>query len=281
MFTVLYKIVVSWLMPPGCFIILSLYCAYKSRFIIDPSLRKTVRTLALIGAVGLYLLSIQPVLHLLAGGLEKKYSPVQESHIKKTNVVIVLSAGTVEGVQVSFSQFPAAPSASALLRLSEGIRLYRRITAKERNCTIILTGGRLYDKQYAASVVSREWLISMGIPASDIRLETSSRTTFEEARFVLPMVQSEAAEAVFLVTAASHMPRAVTIFNKFGLSVIPAPCGFSDSGKLGFFGFLPTAATLQENRLLLWEYLGAVFYWFKHPESSVKAKTVTPVKSEV
>ena len=110
----------------------------------------------------------------------------------------------------------------------------------------------------------------MGVPANDIRLETSSRTTFEEARFVSPMVRSEAAEAVFLVTAASHMPRAIAIFKKFGLPLIPAPCGFSDSGKLGLFGFLPTAATLQENRLLLWEYLGSLFYWFKHPESSVK-----------
>jgi uncharacterized SAM-binding protein YcdF (DUF218 family) len=105
----------------------------------------------------------------------------------------------------------------------------------------------------------------MGIPASDIRLEKSSRTTFEEARFVLPMISNISAEAVFLVTAASHMPRAVAIFNKFSLSVIPAPCDFSDSGKLGLFSSLPEAATLRENRLLIWEYLGAVFYWFKRP----------------
>jgi len=271
MLTVFYKIVVGWLMPPGCFVLLFVYCAYKTRSITDPSLRKTLRTLTLIGAAGLYLLSIQPVFQLLASGLEKKYPPVQESRIKKTNVVIVLSAGIVEGVQVSFSQLPAAPNSSALVRLSEGIRLYRRIKANERSCTIILTGGRFYGSQYAASVVSREWLISMGIPANDVRLETSSRTTFEEARFVLQTVKSESAEAIFLVTTASHMPRAVATFSKFGLSVIPAPCGFSDSGKLGIFSFLPGAGTLRETPLLLWEYLGAVFYWFKHSESSVKA----------
>jgi uncharacterized SAM-binding protein YcdF (DUF218 family) len=150
-----------------------------------------------------------------------------------------------------------------VVRLSEGIRIYRRIKAKERSCTIILTGGRFYGNQYAASVVSREWLISMGIPSSDIRLETSSRTTFEEARFVLPTVQREAAQEVFLVTSASHMPRAVASFSNFGLSVIPAPCDFSDSAKLGVFSFLPEAATLRENRLLLWEYLGVVYYWMK------------------
>jgi uncharacterized SAM-binding protein YcdF (DUF218 family) len=175
----------------------------------------------------------------------------------------VLSAGILEGVPVSFSPLPAAPGPSAIVRLCESIRLYRRIKAEERSCTIILTGGRYYDNQYAASVVSREWLISMGIPSSDIRLETSSRTTFEEARFILPPVQREAAQAVFLVTSASHMPRAVATFSKFGLSVIPAPCDFSDSAKLGLFSFLPEAATLRENRLLLWEYLGAVYYWMK------------------
>ena len=263
MFTILYKIVIGWLMPPGCFILLFVYCAWKTRFITDPSLRKTLRTLALIGAAGLYLLSIQPVLNFLASGLEKKFPVVQESQIKKTNAVIVLSAGTVEGVPASFSSIPALPGQTAIVRLSEGIRLYRMIKTNERSCTIILTGGRFYGKQYAASVVSREWLVSMGIPANDIRLETSSRTTFEEARFVLPTVRNLSAAAVFLVTSASHMPRAVAAFDTFGLSVIPAPCNFTDSGKLGLFSFLPEAVTLRESRLLLWEYLGAVFYKIK------------------
>jgi len=263
MFIILYKFVIGWLMPPGCFIILFVYCAWKTRSITDPALRKTLRMLSLIGAAGLYLLSIQPVLHLLSSGLEKKFPVVQENQIKKTNAIIVLSAGIVEGVPVSFSSLPSAPGPSAIVRLSEGVRLYRIIKAKERNCTIILTGGRFYEKQYAASVVSREWLISMGIPASDIRLETSSRTTFEEARLVLPTVRNVSAEAVFLITSASHMHRAVAAFNKFGLSVIPAPCDFSDSGKLGLFSFLPEAATLRENRALLWEYLGSVYYKVK------------------
>ncbi|MCX6556609.1 MAG: YdcF family protein [Candidatus Aminicenantes bacterium] len=260
MFIIFYKLVVGWLMPPGCFILLFMVCAWKTRSITDPALRKTLRALALVGAVGLYLLSIQPVLHLLASGLENIYPVVQEAQIKKTNAIVVLSAGIVEGVPASFSSFLAAPSPSAIVRLSEGIRLYRRIKAEERVCTIILTGGRFYGGLYAASVVSREWLISMGIPASDIHLETSSRTTFEEARFVLPTVRNVSAEAVFLVTAASHMPRAVATFNTFGLSVIPAPCDFSGSAKLGLFSFLPEAAALRENRLLLWEYLGAVYY---------------------
>ena len=35
-------------------------------------------------------------------------------------------------------------------------------------------------------------------------------------------------------------------------------------GRLGwFFSFVPDAATLQENRRLLWEYLGVVFYRVK------------------
>ncbi|MCG2812347.1 MAG: YdcF family protein [Candidatus Aminicenantes bacterium] len=94
-------------------------------------------------------------------------------------------------------------------------------------------------------------------------METSSRTTFEEARFVSSTLRDVSAEAVFLITSASHMPRALAIFNKFGLSVIPAPCDFSDSGKLRLFSFLPEAAILRENRLLLWEYIGAVFYKIK------------------
>jgi len=52
MFTILYKFVVGWFMPPGCFIILFVLCAWKIRLITDPALRKTLRTLALAGSAG-------------------------------------------------------------------------------------------------------------------------------------------------------------------------------------------------------------------------------------
>lgn len=262
MFTIAYKIVVGWLMPPGCFVLLFLFCAWKTRSIGDPSARKTLRSLALVGAVGLYLLSVQPVSRLLSWGLEKQHPPVIESQIKKSNAVVVLSAGVVEGAPVSFSPTSATPGQAAVVRLCEGVRLYRKIKSEGRACTVVLTGGRFFGER-AASEVSREWLTFMGVPVGDIRVETSSRTTFEEARSALPVVRAVGAEAVFLVTHAYHMPRAVAAFDKCGMPVTPAPCGFSSSGNLNVFSFLPDAATLSENRAMLWEYLGAAFYWFK------------------
>jgi len=262
MFTLLYKILLGWLMPPGCFVILFFYCAWKTRLIGEPALRKKLRTLAIVGAIGLYLLSIQPVLKLLASGLESKYPVAAAAAIRQTNVVVVLSAGIVEDVPVSFSPLPAAPGTVSVVRLSEGVRLYRKIKSQERSCVIILTGGRVFGSAYAASEVSREWLMAMGVPGNDIRLETASRTTFEEARSVLPLLQHEAAEAVLLVTSAAHMPRAVASFRKFGTTVIPAPCDFS-ARELNLFSFLPSAESLRENRAMLWEYIGAVFYKLK------------------
>lgn len=263
MFTLLYKILLGWLMPPGCFVILFFYCAWKTRLIGEHALRKKLRTLAIVGAIGLYLLSIQPVLKLLASGLENKYPVAAAAAIKQTNVVVVLSAGIVEDVPVSFSQLPAAPGTVAVVRLSEGVRLYRQIKAMERSCVIILTGGRFFGSAYAASEVSREWLMAMAVPGNDIRVETSSRTTYEEARSVLLLLQREAAATVFLVTSAAHMPRAVAVFRKFGMTVTPASCDFSSAGKLNLFSFLPSAESLRENRAMLWEYIGAVFYKLK------------------
>lgn len=262
MFTLLYKILLCWLMPPGCFVILFFYCAWKTRLIGEPALRKRFRILPLVGAIGLYLLSIQPVLILLARGLESKYPVAAEAAIGQTNVVVVLSGGIVENVPVSFSPLPAAPGTVAVVRLSEGVRIYRKIKSQERSCVIILTGGRGFGSAYAASEVSREWLIAMGVPGNDIRLETKSQTTFEEARSVLPLLQNEAADTVFLVTSAAHMPRAVASFHKFGTTVIPAPCDFS-SRELNLFSFMPSAGSLQENRAMLWEYIGAVYYKLK------------------
>ncbi len=61
---------------------------------------------------------------------------------------------------------------------------------------------------------------SLGIPADKLLAETRSLDTYGNARGVKPIVK----DAPFvLVTSASHLPRAMIIFQTLGMRPIPAP----------------------------------------------------------
>ena len=62
----------------------------------------------------------------------------------------------------------------------------------------------------------------MGVNPPDIILESASRDTEEQARLIKPMVGRE---KFFLVTSASHLPRAMAMFHKLGLEPVAAPVG--------------------------------------------------------
>jgi len=111
------------------------------------------------------------------------------------------------------------------------------------------------DAQPMAAILERQ-----GVPAAALRLETASRTTYENARNTAALLRGEGRRTILLVTSPAHMPRAAASFEKQGLRVIPAPA-------------LPPASTRidpwQPRRAMLWdashalhEYIGLwVYRW--------------------
>ena len=95
----------------------------------------------------------------------------------------------------------------------------------------------------------------MGVPESDIILETKSRDTKDEALFIKPIVGNE---LFVLVTTASHIPRSMALFNKLGMNPIPSPIGHSvkDVQGLSHYSFFPSPGNIQKTELAIHEYLG-------------------------
>jgi uncharacterized SAM-binding protein YcdF (DUF218 family) len=62
--------------------------------------------------------------------------------------------------------------------------------------------------------------VSLGVDPAALIVEDRPRNTAEEAD---RMAERAPAHALVLVTSASHMPRAVRLFEERGLQVIPAP----------------------------------------------------------
>jgi uncharacterized SAM-binding protein YcdF (DUF218 family) len=94
------------------------------------------------------------------------------------------------------------PSAALERRLRHGLEVWQRQTSN----VIVVSGGRLHGLPAEAGVMQR-WLMTRGVPASHIVLESESRHTFHNADLVAPLLAELGVDHVVLVTDAFHMRR--------------------------------------------------------------------------
>jgi uncharacterized SAM-binding protein YcdF (DUF218 family) len=132
----------------------------------------------------------------------------------------------------------------------EGIRIYKKYPGVK----LLLSGGGAFDPVSEAEMMARV-AREMGVPESDIILETKSRDTKDEALFIKPIVGNE---LFVLVTTASHVPRSMALFKKLGMNPIPSPIGHSvkDGQGLSHYSFFPSPGNIQKTELAIHEYLG-------------------------
>ncbi|OQP85432.1 hypothetical protein BTR14_16200 [Rhizobium rhizosphaerae] len=81
-----------------------------------------------------------------------------------------------------------------------------------------------------ADVASRFFAL-FGIPPDRLVKENASRTTFENARQTQALLKEAGLERCALITSAFHMPRAMGLFRKQGLEMIPWPTDYRTTGK--------------------------------------------------
>jgi uncharacterized SAM-binding protein YcdF (DUF218 family) len=99
-------------------------------------------------------------------------------------------------------------------------------------------------------------LVALGVPRGSILLESESLDTKENALFSTRMVQGLKAEKTVLVTSAIHMPRAMWLFERAGLKVIPAPVKFQAPARKTLARFIPESEALGRSQRLVHELLG-------------------------
>ena len=98
----------------------------------------------------------------------------------------------------------------------------------------------------------------LGVPESDMTLESKSRDTEEEARLLFPVLNQE---EFFLVTSAVHMPRSMALFRQQKMNPVAAPADYSFQSQNAplLLRFLPNATSLQQSERSLREYLGLLW----------------------
>ncbi len=95
----------------------------------------------------------------------------------------------------------------------------------------------------------------LGVPPDDVIVDAQSRETQESADHIRALVHTE---PFFLVTSASHMPRAVRIFTQAGMHPLPAPAAYlaKRAGVWRPDAFHPSAYNLVRVQRSFYEYLG-------------------------
>jgi len=139
-------------------------------------------------------------------------------------------------------------------RSHEAVKLYHQIPNAK-----LITSGYPGSEEISEARSSRNKLIELGIPQEDILMQEEPKDTQEEAINIKNIVGTD---AFILVTAASHMPRALALFKKEGLNPIVAPT--NHLAKMGKFISFPSAKNLQKSGIAFHEYLGK--WWNKIKE---------------
>ena len=154
-------------------------------------------------------------------------------------------------------------------RLIYGAWLYRRGRAPN----VLVTGGRIdFLRSTTPGAVSMAALLEFfGVPQQAIWLESEARNTYENATYSRQLLTEHQAHRILLVTSALHMPRAVRLFERQGLDVIPAPTDFliSDAEwaditradvRTQLIYLLPDSESLFRTTQALKEYIGIAVY---------------------
>jgi uncharacterized SAM-binding protein YcdF (DUF218 family) len=204
------------------------------------------------------------VAYALTRSLEWQYLPTGE--IPEAKVIVLLGGGTDSAEPPR----PMVQINGAGQRVIYAAFLYKHAKAPY----ILASGGNVVFFGAQASTPAQDMaslLQFMGVPDQSIWLETQSQNTHENAVDCAKILKKSGITKIILVTSAIHMPRSVALFQKQGLTVIPAPADFAvtqtnwaDLTQAPFaaqlINLLPSSSYMSMTNNALKEYIGILTY---------------------
>lgn len=242
---ILKKLITVSLIPPGIFIICLL--------IIASFAKKRVRLMAIVCAILIYVLSIEPTKDRILIPLEDAYNTPTLKEIEACNAYVVLGGGLYDNAPDLTGK--GIPTAIAFTRIVDAARLYSLIKRP-----IIFSGGKVFNRR-SESEVAKRILCSLGVKEKDIILEDRSTDTIENAEYVKEKAGPLNLKRIVLITSAFHMKRAMMLFKRHFEDITPYPAGYRTArAEYDVLSFLPSASNLYDISLALKEYMGIIFY---------------------
>jgi uncharacterized SAM-binding protein YcdF (DUF218 family) len=201
--------------------------------------------LAGIVALGTYaIFGAGPVSFLLLGSLEYRIPP---STISEQNEVYTIAVLTGYAEHDHDHPLSSQVNSASAFRLLETLKLFRSTP----NSTVIVSGAG------EVARIMRDVLVSSGIPADQVLVDSDSLSTFQSAKNLAPTLGER---PFFLVTSAGHMPRAIGVFRKAGTTPIPMPTHYMTQRYPLATQYLPSPVHLEYSDLAISEYAALLWY---------------------
>ncbi|HKO88899.1 MAG TPA: YdcF family protein [Burkholderiales bacterium] len=238
------KILTALLLPPTgplLLLLLGLFLTHKWR--------RFGLALAWIATLSLVLLSL-PLVSQSLRGLLYDPPPLDYAAAHKAQAIVILGGGK----RLQAPEYDGADTVNSFSL--ERIR-YGAWVAKRVDLPLLVSGGIVF-RGTAEALVMRDVLEKeFGIKVRWV--EPDSKTTHENARRSMQILQTEGIRTIVLVTHALHMQRAIAEFEAVGFTVIPAPTVLPNpevKREPFVFWLIPSSSALRESSYVLHELLG-------------------------
>lgn len=252
---------VGWLLSP---LVLALLLLGVALLLTWRGYRRFGLGAGLTALLGLWAVATPLVATALAYPLERRFPAVLAEQAPQADAIVLLG-GALGGARPP--ERPSFDLGGGADRVWHAAALFHAGKAS----LVLVSGGNQpgADGIQVEAEAMRSMLLTLGVPAAAIRLEGQSRSTDENARRSLGLIQAAGAKRVLLVTSAMHMPRALRTFQAAlggaGVTVLPAstdvvalPDSLHPLGR-----WLPDADGLALSTRALKEYLGLGFMFLR------------------
>lgn len=202
------------------------------------------------GVLLLYLFSVPVLLNTYARLWRYPAAQLQSNTVYSCAIVL---GGFGSEKQDSSGYFNGASD-----RFIQGLKL--KVTGQVSH--ILVTGGNasINPDGFSEGRWVQSQLKALNVADSSVLIEGQSRNTIENAAYTKQMLATRHLPPPYLlVTSDFHMRRAMLIFKKSGINVIPYPCHYiAGIEKQGLYSLLPAAETLHYWELYTKEIVGYV-----------------------
>jgi uncharacterized SAM-binding protein YcdF (DUF218 family) len=190
---------------------------------------------------------------LLLGPLESTYPPLLDpaalNKERTTPIRWVAVLGSSYDVEEN-RPLTARLGRDSLARLVEGVRVQKMLPGSK----VLLSVGVPED---VAAQGAREMGRQLGLSREELQIIQGSLDTRDEAERMRPTLGTD---EFVLVTSASHMPRAMALFQRAGMKPLPAPTDFWVKRRTSAFEiWFPSADALRASERASYEYLGLLW----------------------
>ena len=238
------KIVSALILPPTSLLLLALIGLW-----LCGKHPKTGRTIATLSLTTLLILSLPVTGNALLHSRET-VPPISEVQIKQVQAIVVLGGGTN-------SQAPEFGNEDTVNRWTLQRIRYGAYLQQLTVHPILVTGGAPYGGRPEADAMAET--LQRDFHAHSIWTENQSKDTAENAAYSATILKEHGVQRIALISQAWHLPRAIKLFEQQGLTVYPAPTGYTHEDNEPINRWLPKASALDKSSIALKEYLGQIF----------------------